>query len=202
MLPHSLPRILLVTDRRLGEPVALARRALAGVEPGRVIVQLREKDLDGGPLLALARRMRDVTRGAMLVINDRLDVALAAGADGVHLPERGLDVATARRLAPGLLVGVSTHSPASALAAAGADYVVLGPIRATPSKAAYGPPLGLDAVREAAAAIAGRVPLYAIGGIETAEHARLALGAGAHGLAGIRAFADPGTLAELVAAAG
>lgn len=200
-----LPRILLVTDRRLGDPVALVERALAGVEPGRVIVQVREKDLDGGPMLALARRMREVTRGrgALLVINDRLDVALAAGADGVHLPERGLDLATARRLAPGLVLGVSTHAPASAIAAAaaGADYVVLGPIRATPSKAAYGAPLGTDAVREAAAAIAGRVPLYAIGGIETAEHAGAALAAGAHGVAGIRAFADPGTLAALIAAA-
>jgi thiamine-phosphate pyrophosphorylase len=203
MIPHSLPRVLLVTDRRLGDPVALVERALDATGPGRVIVQLREKDLDGGPMFALARRMREVTsaHGALLVINDRLDVALAAGADGVHLPERGLDLATARRLAPELLVGVSTHAAAGAIAAAAADYVVLGPIRATPSKAGYGPPLGLDALREAAAAVADRVPLFAIGGIETAEHVREAIAAGAHGVAGIRAFSDPAGLAELARAA-
>lgn len=194
-----LPRALLITDRRLApghDPVALVERVLAAAPPGEVMVQLREKDLDGGPLLALARRLRQVTaaRGALLLINDRLDVALAAGADGVHLPERGLEVATARALAPALLVGLSTHSPAAAAAAA-ADYVLLGPVWSTPSKTA---PLGLAALTEAARALAGRIPLYAVGGAGAPDQARAAREAGAHGIAAIRPFADAGNVAALL----
>jgi thiamine-phosphate pyrophosphorylase len=173
-----LPRLYLVTDRRATErplPEVVAA-ALAGVPPGGAWVQLREKDLDGGALLALARALAPVVRArdGRLFVNDRLDVALAAGADGVHLPENGFDVATARRLAPGLLVGASTHTRAAA-AASTADLVLLGPIYATPDKPAA---LGLDAVSPGA---------FAIGGITSPERAAACRAAGAAGIACIRA---------------
>ena len=93
-------RLLLITDRRLGDPVRQVARALAGLPRGAALVMLREKDLEGRQLFELARALREVTRdaAARLVVNDRIDVALAAGADGAHLPEDGLPIAVARAL--------------------------------------------------------------------------------------------------------
>ncbi len=196
-------RLYLVTDRRAAEAAgrplpALLAAALAAAARRRVrvAVQLREKDLDGGPLFALARELRDLTRahGARLLVNDRLDVALAAEADGVHLPAAGLPAAAARRLLAAVgLIGVSTHSAAEVAAAkmGGADFAVLGPVYATGSKARYGPPLGLTPLASAAAA-AG-LPVFAIGGI-TPERVAEVRAAGAHGVACIAAVmsaADP-----------
>src|SRR5262249_58174695 len=113
----------------------------------------------------LAERLRELTAraSALLLVNDRVDVAVAVGADGVHLGGGSLPADVARRLLPpGALVGVSTHAPAEA-ASAMADFVFYGPVYATPSKAAFGPPQGLAALRQAAAA--ARVPLLAIGGV-------------------------------------
>jgi len=185
-------RLLIVTDRRLapgGDLAALLARALAGVRPGTVLVQLREKDLGGRALHDLARAVLEVTRraGARLVINDRLDVALAVGADGVHLPEEGLTLADARRLAPALLLGASVHSPEGAGSRSGADYLVAGPVWDAPGK----PGIGVKAF--SAIVQAARPPVFAIGGIDVAR-ADAALGAGAHGVAVIRAVmeaADP-----------
>ena len=199
-----MERLLLVTDRRLGDPTSLVARALEGVPRGRVLVQLREKDLEGRALFELAAALREVTRraGARLLVNDRMDVALACGADGVHLPEDGLPVAEARALAPpGFVVGASSHDPqsAAAKARAGADLVTIGPIWETPSKAAYGAPLGLEAVSRAAAALEGRAALFAIGGIDGPARAAEARRAGAHGVAAIRAVfaaADPSAAAR------
>jgi len=105
---------------------------------GVSIVQLREKDLEDRGLyeLALAYRRRTAAAGALLIIDDRLDIALAAGADGVHLGQTDLPVAAARRLAPDLLIGASTHSLKEALTAqeAGASYVNIGPIFPTATK--------------------------------------------------------------------
>ncbi len=196
-------RLYLVTDRKAAEAAgrtlpavldaALARAAARGVKVG---VQLREKDLDGGPLLALAREARAVTRahGARLLVNDRLDVALAAEADGVHLPSDGLPPDAARTLLAAMgLIGVSTHSPTEVVAARarGADFVLLGPIYDTPSKRPYGPPLGIETLAEAAAGAS--VPVLAIGGI-TPERVAEVRRAGAHGVACIGAVmsaADP-----------
>jgi thiamine-phosphate pyrophosphorylase len=143
------------------------------------------------------------------LVNDRVDVALAVGADGVHLPEQGLDIASVRRLArqSDFLVGVSTHSPDGAGAAArdGADLVFLGPIFATPTKRSYGPPLGLDAVSAAARAVREARPavkLYAIGGIASPDMAAELRLRGAHGIAAVRAFMggeDPGATAAALA---
>lgn len=210
----ALGRLYLITDqsatggRDLG---AVVEAALAGVPAGALLVQLRAPELGAGALLALARRLRAITaaRGALLLVNDRLDVAIAVGADGVHLPERGLDIATVRAVAgPDFLVGVSRHSAGDAAAAAraGADLVVCGPVWPTPSKPGA-TPLGLDALAQAAAGVAGeaagrspgrRTRLYALGGVDTPERARAARAAGAHGVASIRAFcaaADPGAAA-------
>jgi thiamine-phosphate pyrophosphorylase len=199
------PSLYLVTDRRrtAGRPLLeIVERALDGGADG---VQLREKDLSGAELVRLATALRRLTEryGARLLVNDRIDVALAADADGVHLPQDGIPPAAARELlGPGRLIAVSTHSSTEVSAAVGgsADFVVFGPVYATPSKAAYGPPRG---VRElAGAAAASRVPLLAIGGI-TRDRIDEVLGAGARGIAVISALLeadDPADAARELAA--
>jgi thiamine-phosphate pyrophosphorylase len=171
---------------------ALAAAARAGAQ----LLQIREKQLSTRELLAYCRGLRAATAGAgaRLLLNERWDVALAAGLDGVHLPAAAAPPARVRRQAPGgFLIGVSCHGPADVAAAAGADFAVLGPIFATPSKAAYGPPLGLEALREAARQ---RLPVLALGGVE-AGNAAACLAAGAAGVAGIRLFADAAAVAAL-----
>lgn len=188
--------LYLITDRRQvpgGDLIAAVRAALKG---GVRAVQLREKDLTPRELLPLALALRDLTRefGARLLVNDRIDVALAAGADGVHLGGTSLPPAVARKLlGPDRLIGVSTHSQEEALAAreGGADFVTFGPVWFTPSKATFGPPVGLDRLRTACAT--SGIPVFALGGVRT-ENIREALASGAAGAAlisGILAAADP-----------
>jgi thiamine-phosphate pyrophosphorylase len=210
----SSPALMIVTDRRVATGRAMLDRLASMLEvvaAGTAIVQIREKDLDGAALLALAREVVGVARphGAAVLINDRLDVALAAGADGVHLPESGLAIAEARRVAAAcgrsIVVGCSRHSAPGAgeAAAAGADLIVLGPIWATPSKASFGAPLGLEALTAARAAV-GTVAVIAIGGVETAARAAAARQAGATGVAAIRALwgaDDPAAAARALAGA-
>ncbi len=185
-----LPVVHLLSDRSLAPDLAVrADAVLAGLPPGTVAVHLREKDLGGRELLRAARALAAVchTRAQLLLVNDRLDVALAAGAAGVHLPAAGVPPADARRLLPpGALVGVSCHSAEDVLRArdAGASYAFLSPIFDTPSKRAYGPPLGVEALR--AAAPLG-LPLVALGGV-TPERAPELFAAGARGVATIRAW--------------
>jgi thiamine-phosphate pyrophosphorylase len=184
------PVVHLLTDRRLdADPAARAAAALAGLPPGSVAVHLREKDLGGRELLALARALAVVCRAhrQLLVVNDRIDVALAAGADGVHLPAAGVSPADARRLLPpGALVGVSCHSAADVGRArdGGASYAFFSPIFDTPSKRAFGAPLGVEALRSAASL---GLPLVALGGV-TPERAPALFAAGARGVAAIRAW--------------
>ncbi|MBM7518860.1 thiamine phosphate synthase [Nocardioides nitrophenolicus] len=167
--------------------------------------QVRAKSLATGALVALARSVVAAVRpaGALVVVNDRLDVALAADADGVHLGADDLAVADARRLAPALLVGATCRSRAEVAAAAdaGADYAGFGPVFASASKRGLPGPLGVPAVSEAA----GVLPLVAIGGI-TAATAGEVRAAGAAGVAAIGAIwrqPDPLLAAkELVAAVG
>lgn len=174
----------------------LAGLAAAGVDG----VQVREKRLDDADLLALVRATRELLPAATAVlVNGRLDVALAAGADGVHLPAGGLPVAPLRawagRLGRRPLVGRSTHTLGEVAAARdeGVDYVVFGPVFATPGK---GEPVGLAAL--AAAARLG-VPVLALGGVDAARVAA-AVAAGAHGVAAIRAFASPAAAAATAGA--
>ena len=183
-------RLYLVTDRLRatgGDILAAVESALAG---GVRAVQLREKDLPGGELFELALAMRELTarHGARLLVNDRVDVALAAGADGVHLGVASIPPGEARRLlGPEALIGCSTHDLRELAEAAGggADFVTFGPVYATPSKAAYGPPVGVEALRRACAA--SRVPVFALGGVG-AENVREVLGAGAWGVGAIGAI--------------
>ena len=186
----KVPRVYLVTEGgpEMDLPAAL-RAALAGLPPGAVAVQLRARGVPGGSLLALARAVGEVCRAASMpmLVNDRLDVALAAGADGAHLPAAGVPPAEARRLlGPGAILGVSCHSAAEVIRArdGGADFATFGPVHDTPSKRGYGPPVGLARLREAAGL---GLPLLALGGVD-AGNAREAVAAGAHGVAVIRAW--------------
>jgi len=182
--------LTLVTDRHATGGRDLVDVVRAALDGGLPAVQLRDKDLDGGPLFALAERLRAETaaRKARLLINGRLDVALAVGADGVQLGTGAVSITDARRLLPpDSLVGVSTHTAAEVAAATGADFVIFGPVYATPGKNAVG------TAALAAAARAGSVPVVAIGGITAAEVPALRA-AGAAGVAVIRAIlaaADP-----------
>jgi thiamine-phosphate pyrophosphorylase len=199
----AVPRLTLVTDRRAtsGRPLvetvaaALAGVAGAGLPPPAIAVQLREKDLEGRALAALARALRAVTAeaGVAFYINDRVDVALAVGADGVHLGGASLSPTDVARIAPGLAIGVSAHGTADvAVAGPGVAFAFLGPINDTPAKRRYGPPLGVPVLAAAAAGVG--VPLIAIGGITPGDVPAL-LAAGAHGVACIRAVlaaSDPG----------
>lgn len=200
-------RVVLVTDR-----TAAARsletavsRALAG---GATAVMLREKDLRGAALLPLARALRKATRaaGAALIVNERVDVALAARADGVHLGSDAMPTAAARRMSKRLRAGISVHSAAEGIARARAerpDYVLLGPVFRTPDRpgSKKAPPVGLDAVSRLAARVP--VPVVAIGGVDATNAARV-VAAGAAGVAAIRAFFgadDPRDAAASLAAA-
>ena len=147
--------------------------------------------------LSVDRRSALPARACVLV-NDRLDVALAAGADGVHLGTHSMPVQVVRRVAPRpFVLGVSCHSLGEAQAAesGGADYLVLGPVFETPSKLEYGPPLGLEKLRIVTSRI--RIPVLALGGI-TVERVRPCLEAGASGIAGIRIFQDCPSVQERV----
>lgn len=187
-----------------GEAWTVARMA-AAVAEGVDWVQLREPGLTAARLWQLCRQMLSWLGhnhpSTRLFVNDRLDLALAAGAHGVHLPARGLTIGDARALAPpGFLVGLSCHSPAEARAAAvaGADFCVLGPVFATPSKPGASP-LGTAAL---AVARELTMPVLALGGVDEAR-AAACMAAGAAGLAGIRLFdqATAGIGARLRAAA-
>lgn len=164
----------------------VVRAALAG---GVRLVQLREKELPLRELLRLAEETRRLTAaaGALLIVNDRLDVALAVGADGVHLGQEDMPVALARRIAPGLIVGASAHTPAEARAAqaAGASYVNIGPVFPTRTKAWRGEFLGIAGIRAIAPSLS--VPFTVMGGIKR-RHIPLLVRAGARTVAVVTAI--------------
>ncbi|MEK7793004.1 MAG: thiamine phosphate synthase [Candidatus Hydrogenedentota bacterium] len=140
------------------------------LEAGVLLVQFREKGLDDRELVARAEafRRRTFNAGALLIVDDRVDVALAVGADGVHLGQRDMPIHIARNIAPDLLIGASTHNLDQALVAEGegADYVNIGPIFATQTKTKTAPPLGPGAVRQIAPRL--KIPFTCMGGIK--EH--------------------------------
>jgi thiamine-phosphate pyrophosphorylase len=166
-------------------------------------IQIREKQLETRALAELARLAVAATRGTgtRILVNDRLDVALAADAGGVHLGETSLPVETVaewRRsaLRAGLMIGASCHSLEASRAAgiAGADYIFFGPIFATPSKAAFGAPQGIERLRETCRSV--RIPVLAIGGV-TAENAHSCFDAGAAGVAAIRLFQESESVSDV-----
>jgi len=183
----TIPCLALVTDRRLCQTLSLEEAVAQAVDGGANLVQLREKDLPSNELLALADKLRAVTLGrSLFLVNDRLDVALACAADGVHLPEQGLPVAAARRLAPEtFIVGRSVHSVAEAVRAQeeGADYVQVGSIFASRSHPDQ-PAAGLALLEATAAAVT--IPILAVGGI-TAANVGEVMQVGASGAAVISA---------------
>ncbi len=180
--------VLAISDRRSlrGETLTdWLRRMAALAIPA---VQLREKDLGDRELYDLAVSARRILPSeTRLLINSRVDVAIAAGADGVHLPVAGVPPALLRkRYGEELLLGCSTHTLAEVdrAVAAGASYLTFGPVYPTPSKASFGSPVGLAQLAQAAAR---GLPVLALGGVEPARFSEVAV-AGASGVAGIRLF--------------
>jgi thiamine-phosphate pyrophosphorylase len=176
----------------------IAEAARAGCQ----LIQIREKDMSAKSLGAFTRAAIERARphGARVLLNDRLDVAMAAGADGVHLrassiPAREVRAAAAQRGLGDFLIGVSTHSIAEARLAeeGGADFIVCGPVYDTPSKRAYGPPLGLERFAEICGAV--KIPTLALGGVNLSNY-REPLRRGAAGVAAISLFADMESLEQ------
>lgn len=193
-------KLCYITDRRALGTKPLLPRILEAARAGVDLVQIREKDLQTRELAALAQVAIDGARGTKtrIVVNDRLDVALALGAAGVHLGTQSMPPRAVRDCVPGdFLVGVSCHSLDEALQAqaAGADYLLLGPIFPTLSKLPYGAPLGLPTLRLVTAGIT--IPILALGGI-TVECVKPCIEAGAAGIAGISIFQDCDSLADRV----
>ena len=189
-MPQLESRLFLVTDRHQtnGRPlVPLLERVLAGAAPA---IQLRERDLSARDLVRLAREVQAVmaSRRSQLLINDRIDVALALEEVGVHLRSNSLPVSIARQLLGGRrLLGISVHAVEEAVQAEsqGADYLILGPIYETPSKQMFGPPLGMHTLERACRQV--RIPIMGIGGM-TSSRAREVRRAGAFGVAVITAI--------------
>ena len=182
--------LYLVTDRGLSRGRATAEIVREAVAGGVTCVQLREKHGSSREFLEEAQAVQAVLRGTgvPLIINDRVDIALAVGAEGVHLGQRDLPIREARRLGlPGWLIGVSAESREDALRAEqeGADYIGVSPVFATPTKTDTAAPLGLAGLREIRAAV--KLPLVAIGGIHV-QNAREVIRAGADGLAVVSAI--------------
>ncbi|HOX39384.1 MAG TPA: thiamine phosphate synthase [Candidatus Brocadiia bacterium] len=180
--------VILITDSA-ASALPIEDAIDASLRGGIRAVQLREKNLDGKSLLELAHRARGMTkeRGASLIINSRIDVAMAVGADGVHLGARSISIVDARRIVGSeILIGYSAHSPQEArdAAEAGADYVFISPIY--PTRKPYDvKPLGAAAVKETARL--ARIPVYALGGVNESNAAEV-MAAGATGVAVISAI--------------
>jgi thiamine-phosphate pyrophosphorylase len=205
-LPHHQPLVYLITNRQAFrrspeisdketwrlqiEAIRLASAA------GCQLIQIREKDISAWALTEFTREAIAAARpcGAKVFVNDRLDVAIAANADGVHLRVTSLAVADVRKVINNLkpanfLIGVSTHSVVEATAAqsGGADFIVSGPVYETPSKREYGSPLGLAKLAEVCRVV--EIPVLALGGI-TLKNFREPLQHGAAGIAAIGLFTD------------
>jgi thiamine-phosphate pyrophosphorylase len=226
VIDREIPILCYVTDRRSLSAAAVATHSalvekIAAVSAAGIDwVQIREKDLPGRQLAILTREAVARRSGARIIVNDRLDVAVAENAGGVHLGEASLPVADvakwANRTESGVvvgdhsaasqfliaasgdfLIGASCHSLESAKTAAsdGADYIFFGPVFATPSKAKFGEPQGVKKLAEVCSAVS--VPVIAIGGI-TLENAGECVRAGATGIAAIRLFQDAAKPAQVV----
>jgi thiamine-phosphate pyrophosphorylase len=170
-----------------GSILALVRKA---VDAGISMIQLREKALTAKQVFELTQDAAKITgtSSTKLLVNDRADIAFAAGADGVHLTSTSLSAEIIRRGFPGLMIGVSAHTPEAAFAAkhGGADFITFSPIFSTKSKINYGPPQGVEKLNKLAEALDG-FPVFALGGIDR-ENYREILASGAAGIAGISLF--------------
>ncbi len=182
--------IYLVTDRKQTCGKRLEEVIKNSLTGGIKAVQLREKDLDDRELFTIAKRLKTLTRrsGATFIINDRVDIALAVDADGLHLGQESISPKDARKhFGENKLIGVSAHSLDEAVRAEdeGADFTTIGPIYDTPSKKRYGKPIGLNELERVTGKL--KIPAFAIGGIKK-EKVRDIINAGAHGIALISAI--------------
>lgn len=203
---YSKPLLYLITDRKALHPAKGAneqRRLIELIErsmaAGVDLIQIRERDLPARHLLYLTQSAvrAAASTGARVLVNDRIDVALSAGA-GVHLATRSIPARVVRATFGGeIMIGVSTHNVEEAESAArgGADFLVFGPVFETESKMAYGPPVGIKALGEVCARV--NIPVLALGGISLSNF-RQTLDAGASGIAAISLFAKAKSLPEIV----
>lgn len=190
----------LITDRTQCASDSLEKHIDKACEAGLKAVQLREKDLPDKELFELAKRLRKITKqyNTRLFINDRVDIAMMVGADGVHAREDSMPVEEIRKVSDkDLWVGRSTHSLESAKQAEenGADFIVFGPIFDTPSKRKYGRPKGVVALQEIKQFM--KIPVFAVGGIDL-DNAERCLDYDADGLAGISSVMSAGNPAEII----
>ena len=210
MLNPSRPILYLITRGATDESTTtesaefkqILLQVSAAVSAGIQYVQLREKKLPARVLLELAARAVNIAENTAtgVLVNDRADIAVGAGANGVHLTTQSLETAVVRQtFGDELLIGTSTHSLEEARMArdGGANFVVFGPVFPTPSKEEYGPPLGLAVLSRVASELAP-FPVLALGGISPVNAAEC-LRAGASGIAGISLFSKPENLAAIVA---
>lgn len=206
-MPFTLPRIYPITDRNISG-LSHAEQVAALIEGGATLIQLREKNLSGREFFEDAKRACDIARaaGAKLLINDRVDLVMALGADGVHLGQQDLPPAEARKLlGENAIVGFSTHNiqQLSAALEMPLDYVAIGPIFATSTKTNPDPVVGLNGIR-AVREIAGDRAIVAIGGIteknladvfeagaDSAAMIGAVLGNGSHIADAMRSFSSP-----------
>jgi len=206
MTKYSSPLVYLITDRRMLLPTndetsisSLIGFVNSAIRAGVDMVQIRERDLSTRELYYLAEAVISEARArnVRVLVNDRADVAACAAA-GVHLTARSLPARIVRKaFGPEMNIGVSTHNIEEAVAAeqGGADFIVFGPVFETESKRPFGPPVGLGALREAAARL--KIPVLALGGIKI-DNFHKALGAGAAGIAAISMFTESEDMAGLI----
>jgi thiamine-phosphate pyrophosphorylase len=188
-----------ISDRRRAPDGAVEKWATGCLRAGVDWVQIREKELFGRELLALAAGTRAQNPQGQILINERADVAVAAGLDGVHLPSDSMGASACRSLLPqGAVVGVSCHSVEEVVTAEqeGADFVVFGPVFDTPSKRGYGAPAGLPVLADVCRRT--RIPVLALGGVSL-DNATQCRDAGAAGIAGISIFRGAPGLERAVA---
>ncbi len=195
---HMLPRICIISSGKEKNNEGAHLTALVESIPENVhcMLQIREKHLDGLTLYnlaCLARRKRG-TRKVLLFLNERADIALVSGLEGVHLPDKACSPSALKKGGLEMLFGCSVHSPQSAIEAErnGADYLLFGPVFDTPSKRMYGPPQGLEKLKEVCRLT--QLPVYALGGISM-ETAPLCRDMGAYGCAALSLFLDTAALA-------
>jgi thiamine-phosphate pyrophosphorylase len=195
-------RLYVITDRNRCGGRALTAALVEATQAGVRGIQIREKDMPPKTLIPLVEEIMAATApcAPYILINDRADIARVTGAAGTHIPESGIPADRLRTILPdGSLIGCSTHSLESAMRAerAGADFITFGPVYATPSKAAFGPPQGLDALRRITASI--HIPVFALGGVSP-ERVPECLDAGACGVGVIGAVLAAENISDAVRA--
>lgn len=182
--------VYLITDRKQGQGKKYFEKIESALRSGIKAIQLREKDLTVKELISHAMNIREMTErhNAKFFINDRVDVAMAVGADGVHLGRQSMPVGAVRKIkGKDFLIGVSTHSIEEAIEARndGADFITFGPIYETPSKVKYGRPVGIDILKRVVQDVS--MPVFALGGINEKNIPEV-MAAGVKGVAMISAI--------------